>query len=97
MTYAGEGSFPLVNSSFHCSDVSRNRLTIKKIEICYIVWIVYHVNHKHVELTAVLGFNVILTGSFFLSLLGVMMQKGLCFVFYCVILIVPPCTMCAVV
>lgn len=39
----------------------------------------YHVNQKHVELTAVLGFNVILTGSFFPSLVGVMMQKGLCF------------------
>jgi len=31
----------------------------------YRVWILYHVNQMHVELTAVLGFNVILTGSFF--------------------------------
>lgn len=64
VTWCRAGQFPLVNSSFHCSYVSKNRLSIKN-EICYIVWILYHVNQKHVELTAVLSFNVILTGLFF--------------------------------
>lgn len=95
--YLRTNSFALVNISYHCSYVPKIRTSVKKK--CYIVRILYLiVNEKHVELTAVLGFRVILVGSFFAEPCRCNEAKG--FVF-CILLCntddVPPCTMCAVV